>query len=62
MKKLSIVLCFLLLRGIMSPLWGQVQEKLDRGVVAVKTSDGVFLSGWSENHYYSCGNYNQLCR
>lgn len=26
----------------MIPLWGQ--EKLDRGVVAVKSSDGVFLS------------------
>ena len=42
MKKISIALCFLLLRGIMIPLWGQ--EKLDRGVVAVKSSDGVFLS------------------
>ena len=44
MKKLSIVLWFLLLGGMMMPLWGQAQEKLGRGVVAVKSSDGVFLS------------------
>ena len=44
MKKLSIVLWFLLLGGMMMPLWGQAQEKLGRGVVAVKCSDGVFLS------------------
>ena len=41
MKKLSIVLWFLLLGGMMMPLWGQAQEKLGRGVVAVKSSDGV---------------------
>lgn len=34
----------LLLGGMMMPLWGQAQEKLGRGVVAVKSSDGVFLS------------------
>lgn len=34
MKKLSIVLWFLLLGGMMMPLWGQAQEKLGRGVVA----------------------------
>ena len=71
MKKLSIVLWFLLLGGMMMPLWGQAQEKLGRGVVAVKSSDGVFLSwrslatdtrkfrylpGWRED--YGCSGSN----
>ena len=70
MKKLSIVLWFLLLGGMMMPLWGQAQEKLGRGVVAVKSSDGVlaqsghgykkirfrYLPGWRED--YGCSGSN----
>lgn len=45
MKIVKIVLWLLFLGGILVPLKGQPQfEKLNRGVVAVKCADGVFLS------------------
>lgn len=46
MKKSTFVLTCLLLIGLLTPLRGQQtqHEKLGRGVVAVKTNEGVFLS------------------
>lgn len=45
MKRLNIIIGILLLGGVLMPLKGQASfEKLNRGVVAVKSADGVFLS------------------